>query len=531
MTRNTKLETRRRRSSYMKARNRLQEMLLQVALQPRRLAKRLGRVVPGLASEGLAVLLVDGRWLKLLQAEGRTVTKLLACPIEGKTPEDVLKIFQDTCAAEQLRLHDVLIANPTHLSTIRLFALPSTDPNEIRDIVELQAEKHTPYAKEEILLDFAILDRERSGYSRVLLVIAHQDVVHRSVRLVELSSLSLERVACEVEGLINWFQLARRRDGKPAATGPTLVIDVDGSTTTLLVMHRGQLYFHRNFALGLEQLHTDAATAGQRLVAELRRSIEAVEAEGGVSKIQDILLTGRLERLQELKLLIESGLGLPVALVAPWGPVELTEEARAAAERLPDLSFASLVGLALAPSRIDLTPKATKLRQAFEARARSLVVLTCQGLAGLILGSLLVMGLAQKDQRYAQTLRTLYEANASQAWEIEQGLAQVNFIRERVRHRGELLNLVDALAKLSPKEVQWNSLTYTQADSLILKGEAQALPKVYEFVSGLSQSASFGEVLAPKVSQRKGGEEQQGITDFEIRCPLTAPGKPKKVAG
>ena len=508
----------------MKIWHRIQDALLQVALQPRQLAKSLGRWMPGVGSR-LTVLLLDGRWLKALQVEGRTITHLLTCPVEGKGPEEVLKIFHDACQAEGMAVGETLIANPTHLSTIRLFTLPSVDPNEVRDIVELQAEKHTPYAKEEILTDFIILEKERGGYSRVLLVIAHQDVVHRSVRLAELSNVMLERVACEAEGLVNWFHAVRRGEVKVSSSAAVLVIEVDGTTTTLLVMQRGQPYFHRNFAFGMEQLHQDPTQAGQRLVGELQRSIEAVEAEAGAAKITDILLTGRVERLQELKTLIESGLNLPVHVAAPWAGAQLSETAAASAERLPDLSFASLVGLALAPSRIDLTPKASKLRQVFESRARAVVVVACQVSAVLVLVSLFVIGRALKEQRYYQQLQKLYQANAPAALKIEEGFTQINFVRERLRHQGELLNLVDALAKLSPKGVQWDALTFTQGEALILKGESEALPRVYEFVASLSNAGLFGTVPTPRVSQRKTGEGEQGVTDFEIRCPLVPPKK------
>ena len=177
--------------------NRIREALLGLALQPRRLAKSLGTGVAA-AAQTLTVVSLDGQWLKLLHAEGpprgRTITKLLACPVQGSGPEEILKELRAACAAEELVPRDVLVATPTHLSTVRLFALPSTDPKEIRDIVELQAEKHTPYAKDEILTDFTVIERDKSGYSRVLLVIAHQDVVHRSVRLIEAAGWPIERV-------------------------------------------------------------------------------------------------------------------------------------------------------------------------------------------------------------------------------------------------------------------------------------------------------------------------------------------------
>ncbi len=106
---------------------------------------------------GLTVLSLDGQWLKVLHVQGRTfartVTALIAHRIEGMNEPDVLTWLQEAWASSHLEAGTVLIANPSHLTTTRVFTLPATDPAEIREIVELQAEKHTPYAKEEILTD------------------------------------------------------------------------------------------------------------------------------------------------------------------------------------------------------------------------------------------------------------------------------------------------------------------------------------------------------------------------------------------
>lgn len=509
------------------SRNRIREALLRLALQPRRLAKSLGTGL-GTASQGLTVISLDGQWLKLLHAEGpprgRRITKLLACPVQGSNPDDILQQLKKACAAEDVAPKDVLIATPTHLSTTRLFSLPSTDPKEIRDIVDLQAEKHTPYAKEEVLTDFKVIERDRSGYSRVLLVIAHQDVVHRAVRLSEALGWTLERVGSELEGLVSWSQLAKRpraagepvARGKPPA-GSSLIIDVDGSTTVLLVVAKGQPQFQRSLAAGIQQLESDPASATERLVAELQRSLEALDAEGA-AKIQDIVLTGPVERLSALKTKIEEGLDLPVHLLSPWQGLELAEGLRSVLERLPDVSFASLVGLAAEPGELDLTPHTTKLRQAFEARAKSLVLLGCQAVGALLLFSLLFIGRAQKEERYYGMLRQLYDTTAPEAQVVEQALQEVVFVEEGLRQQGQLLKAVETLAKLSPPEIRWNSLTYTRGDTFVLNGTAETLPKVYEFSGGLAASALFGAVEPRRVSKRKSGE--QDLTDFELRCPL-----------
>ena len=513
---------------------RIHEALLQLALQPRRLAKTLSGMMPAASGvAGLTVLALDGQWLRLLQVEGlpggRRITKLLACPVAGAGVEALRKTFQDACATEGVAPREVLVATPTHLSTIRLFSLPSTDAKEIRDIVELQAEKHTPYAKDEVVTSFHVVERERSGYSRILLVIAHQDVVHRPVQLLESLAMPLDRVGCELEGLVNWFRLVKKASGGlparlpggqagAAAAGLSLVIDVDANTSTLLLMQRGQPQFHRSLAAGVEQLEADPVQTSARLVGELRRSLEAVESEQGAVKLQDILLTGRVERLGEFKAAVERGLDLPVTLVPPWGPLELSEGLRATNERLPDVSFASLVGLALAPSQIDLTPQTTRLRQVFEAKAKALILLACQAVGALILLSILIIGRTQKEQHYYETLRGITRQTSRRAAGVEEALQQLAFVKGRLQSRGRLLELVNTLAVHSPDGVQWDSLTFTKGDGLALKGVSEELPRVYEFVAGLDGEPAFGQVEARRVAKGKAGE--QDVTTFEIACPL-----------
>jgi hypothetical protein len=412
---------------------------------------------------------------------------------------------------------------------VRLFSLPSTDPKEIRDIVDLQAEKHTPYAKDEVLTDFKVIDRDKSGYSRVLLVITHQDVVRRAVRLAEASGWTLERVGCELEGLVHWSQLAKRAaGGQPRAAGESvargkppaeasLVIDVDGATTVLLVIAKGQPQFQRSLAMGVQQLESDPAQAAERLVADLQRSLEALDAEG-VAKIQNVILTGPVERLATLKAKVEEGLDIPVSLMSAWQGHELAEGLRSSLERLPEVSFASLVGLAAEPGELDLTPRTTKLRQAFEARAKALVLLGCQAVGALILLSLLFIGRSQKEERYYRMLRQLYDKTAPEAQLVEEALQDVVFVEEGLRQQGQLLKAVDAMAKLSPPEITWNALTYTRGETVVLSGTAEALPKVYEFSGGLASSAVFGAVEPRRMSKRKSGERD--VTDFELRCPL-----------
>lgn len=507
-------------------RNRLHEALLQLAMQPRSLAKSLSRQMAGGPRAGVTILSLDSQWLKLVQGEagprGTRITNIIACPVQGDSPEQIEARLRKAWPPATPVPRDLLIANPTHLSTIRIFSLPSTDAKEIRDIVDLQAEKHTPYARDEILTDFAVLARERKGYSRVLLAIAHQDVVRKAVRVCDSFGWSFERVGSELEGLAAWYRGLRRSGALTApakGAGATLLIDVDSSTVTVLALLDDQLVFQRSLGMGFEQLHGDPAQAGERLAGELQRSIEVFEAEAGATRIQDVVLTGPVDRLNEFKGQIEKTLDLPVTLVSPWTGCQAGDAVRRTLGELPEVSWSGLVGLLADPGGLDLTPQATKLRQAFEARAKALVTLGCQFIGVLILMCLLFIGRAQKAQRYHDIVRTMYETSGAGAAQVEQAVGQVQFVERQLKGRGRLLEAVETVARLLPEHAQWNTLTYTVGEALVMGGTADTLPKVYEYSGSISGAPGFGEAEVRRVSKRAVSDEES-VTDFELRVPL-----------
>ena len=487
----------------------------------------LAQLIPK-SAPGLTILLIDGRWVKLLHAQGRassrTVTTLLAHPIEGQSDEDVLHWLRQACAARAIEPGTVLVANPSHLTTTRLFTLPATDPREIRDIVELQAEKHTPYAKEEILTDFKVVETDRAGYSRVLLVLSHQDIVHRALKLVEGMGWVLERVGFELEGLVNWARTAQ-----PHAEGATLVVEMDGDVATLLIVHGDQPYFHRSLAMGANQLLQDLAGGPAKLIAELQRSLEAFEAEGLNVPVAAAVLTGQAGRVDGLAAQVQQGLNLPTTVVDPFHGCAIAETAAPGEGDAAQVSFASLAGLTMGRSGVDLTPKALKLHRAFEVRARALVGLGCQLIGGLLLLSCLLIGKAQQHERYHAWLLREYQARLQESQQIERSLQQLELVKEWLHGRGQLLEALADLSEQTPPSILWDSITYIKDGQIILKGVSEDMPKVFDFAAELKKSPTFTKIEARRVANKKKGGEQ-GTTEFEIVCSFEAPEKAPKAS-
>ena len=483
----------------------------------RDLPARMGEWFPK-GPQGLTVLSIDGQWLRLLYLAGhgaaRTVSVLFAHQVDHMTDDEVLAWLKEACTSRGFEPGSVLVANPSHLTTTRLFTLPSTDPAEIRDIVELQAEKHTPYAKEEILTDFRLIELDRAGYSRVLLVVSHQDIVHRGLRLVSGMGWLLERVGFELEGLASWCHATHQE----AVQGAMLVAEISAEVTTVMILHQGKPYFHRSLSLGTSQLAPESAENLAKLVAEFQRSLEAFESEGLNLQVSSVLLTGQVEQIAGLKEQVEKGLSLPVTVLAPFARCTVAPQAGSDDAAVGRVSFASLLGLAIAPGEIDLTPKALKLRRAFEARAKALLGLGCQIVGGLLLISCLVIGKAQKGERSYAALVKEYQVVDQEARALESRLDRVGFVKDWLGERGRLLDAMAELSRRTPPMIQWNAITYVRGQELTLKGVSDEMPKVYDFTAELKRYPVCTQVEARRVSKRKVGDRD--MTEFEVVCSL-----------
>lgn len=470
--------------------------------------------------QGLTVLAIDGQWLKLVHVAGRlharTITALLAKPIQGMSDEDAIAWLKQACAGKGFEAGALLIANPAPLTTARLFTLPSTDPAEIRDIVELQAEKHTPYAKEEILTDFRVLETDRAGYSRVLLVISHQDVVYRGLKFAEGLRWPLERVGFEVEGLVNWVRLAHGSSREDVL----LVAELDRAATSVVIMHHGKPYFHRTLAFGVEQMLADPAEGPGKLVAEFQRTLEAFESEGLGVAASGVVLTGLVEGLADLPVRVQQGLELPTIVVPPFERIPLADPALAQGEAVKQVSFASMIGLALGSGDIDLTPKALKLHRAFEIRSKALVTVGMQVMAGLILVCVLVMANAYKSERHRAQLARDYAAMSPQAELIREELERLSRVKDWYATRTQLLDAIVEMNRLTPASIQWDAVTYANGEDVVVKGVSQELPRVFDFVAALRRSSVCAQVESRRVTKRR--VDNQDVAEFEIICSFNA---------
>ena len=199
------------------------------------------------------LLEVSADWIKLIEvtADRRGEVTLSRVHLE---PVDQETVVSDSLAAalkNGFSRLPVLSCIPRQLINVRLLELPSTEPAEIADMVELQVGRQTPYSLNEILSGYKALGAIRQGtYTRVMLVIAQRRIVRERYYAIEGAGLAVERMTVSSEGVLNWL-LYRTRTQAPEKL--VALLDVDSFFTHMIVVQHRKVVFTKSILWGAGQ--------------------------------------------------------------------------------------------------------------------------------------------------------------------------------------------------------------------------------------------------------------------------------------
>ena len=190
------------------------------------------KLIKGRRKKTTVVVEIGNDWLKILESRFSPSQRYLGkagftklAHIKNKVSDEIAKMFKDL----NLDRKSVITYIPRHLLTVRVLHLPSTDPKEISEMVNLQIGKQTPYSKDEIVSAHKMLESEREGYTGVMLVIARRNIISERLEALSAAGIEVKKVAVSSEGVFEWFDAAYMPEaisGLPAGAA-LAVVDVD----------------------------------------------------------------------------------------------------------------------------------------------------------------------------------------------------------------------------------------------------------------------------------------------------------------
>ena len=454
-------------------------------------------------------------WVKLVQVDRRGRSPVIARVMARKLDEGEVASGGLARAVKALNCGagDVIACVPRQAVTVRTFELPSADPHEIGDMIDLQIAKQTPYSRDEIVFDYRLSEGAREGYTRVMLVIAPSAVMRQRCRVLEDLGLNVRLVTVSTDGIVGAVQ-HRMDAGAIGLGGDIAVLDVDASASEILVLQNGMVLFSRGLAVGAKDVAEDPVTGSERLIQETARALETFRHESPSGRLDRLLLSGALRDLDGLTDRLRAILGLPVerfdvTAEAPSAGASALEDARGR-----DVALTAVAGAALAPDRldIDLTPESILARRAVSRRAAAMTVTAVLIAAVIVLASLIVESTLFARQHYLARLNALVKSTTTAADEIESMKHKVALVTSRARGGMLPVAVVAELHALIGPDISLTSLELEEG-RLTLRGVSLGGPEVSSrLVSTMAASPLFREVKRPRTLSVK------DRTEFEIVC-------------
>ena len=446
----------------------------------------------------------------------RHLTEVFNLNTQGLNEEEIalrVKTMIDGLKLKNPRLYGLV---PAHLAVTRNIEIPSHDPDEIREILNLQATRHTPYARNEIIVEYINLGIFKTVYTKILFIIVPRTAVACFYDLASRVNLKPERIIFTSEAVARFLWKHVLSSEKL----PVSIVQVDSITTEFLIVFRGMLLFVRSIPIGSR--HFAAAKEGylSRFLDELKKSLETYQSENIDTLPTQMLITGAIQGLENLEQLIEEKLQIPVRQIMELEVVPMEADLKT---RLPNPNFSSLLHLstpALMADElmVDLSPEENKLKKALAERSKEVVksgilVMTLLGLICISLISQIYFKTAKINE-----LKKRYLPIQKEAASLEEGYVRVRAIKLHLAMRGKSLETLAELSSFLSNDLYFTDIKFDADGKINLKGTSYSKPSIFSLVDKIESSTLFRNVQTKYITGRI--EEDKELADFELSANL-----------
>jgi len=372
---------------------------------------------------------------------------------------------------------------PSASLLLRVLDLPDVPDDEIKGMVELQADKISPFPLETMVISHEILER-RGGRCRALLAAAREDTVAAFIE--QLKGAGFEALRVDVDAL-GWARVIHEAGAAPAEGRHAALILSDGVPELIIFQDGCPVLF--------------------RTIVEA----DGLEGEGFAEEIANVvgyaLLGVEVDRgPATASFRIWHSGALPAGLAERLARECRIEPEVAALDRLKPVSEGLALRAADGVERINLAPKSWMERKdAALFRSR---MLAAAGIAAVVWA--LAVGTAAGVAGF-QRLRLARLQEEFRQW--QQRAREVEVIRDRVNvaktygnRKYSALECLRQIAVIQPAGVELSSFSYRGREEARISGDAPSVEDVYAFKNSLDETHFFNSVSlnGPVLDPRRG---------------------------
>ncbi len=396
-----------------------------------------------------------------------------------------------------------ILVIPSHLVTTKNIEIPSLDPEEIHSIIDLQAGRHTPYSREEILVGYISIGVFQRNYTKVLLVIVNRDAVKNDLDLLALAGLKVNKVLFEPECLAHYYadvlQIQPEQD-------PIGILDISQEKTDFLVQYNQTVATCRSIPIGISHIQADPASK-ERLVQELTQSLEAYESED-INKLPvRYVVTNQNEIIAQMIPLLEGALKVTVESLPFYEFMETSVELKTRLMQGAEdhFSFAALVAACCVQSQlqIDLTPQEIKVQRAIEEKGKQLIFFCILGMVILVLICAGVLSNVYFRELQLKKVESEYERKHRQVVTLDRIAHRSRIMKDFLQGRMTSLDVIQEIYYLVPKEIYLQTIFIDENGTINIQGISESMSRVFDLVKAFEDSPLFKAAKARSTTATK----------------------------
>ncbi len=445
------------------------------------------------------------------------VVNVVKKDVREMSEDQIPSAVQAALAESGAKSCDAILSVPANLVTTKNIEIPSLDKEEIKSIIDLQAGRHTPYSREEILIGWVSIGVFQRNFTKVLLVIINRDVLKKQVDLLMSAGVRIERVLFAPEGIAGFYAQAL---GAKEEDPPAGVIDIASQVTNFCIEYNGTVATCRCIPVGLSHLIKEGQAAQDKLLEELANSVDAYQNEDVSSMPENYLLTSDDAKVKDLQTVLQERLKANVKVnpfldqITADQPVMLKMVSEYSDESFLDVIAPTLTSGGV---QVDLTPEEVVTQRQIEEKGRQVVkaaalaiillFLTC----GIFFSKIYFKGvlLDKLKDEYVQKRRAVIV--------LDRTAQRTRIIKDYINSRMVGLDVLSELYRLVPKEIYLQTILLDENGTINIQGVSESMSRVFNFVTALEESELFKGVKTRSTTAKKDRGKDVAAFDISFR--------------